>query len=188
METRMTGVVHEEGPRTPDVVKGAVAGLIGGVVATWVMSEFQRLWTLAAKGTAPDSAGDEHDARDWQERHEDRNANEIAADAIARSSMGRRLTRDEMELAAPAVHYTFGSVLGAMYGGFSEVAPQLRAGAGSGYGTAVWAAADEIAMPTLGLSRVTTERPIELHLQSLASHIVFGVTMEFVRRGVRAVM
>jgi uncharacterized membrane protein YagU involved in acid resistance len=59
---------------------------------------------------------------------------------------------------------------------------------GAAFGTSVWAAADEVAMPALGLSGPTTERPTEMHWQSFASHVVFGVTAETVRRGVRAAL
>jgi uncharacterized membrane protein YagU involved in acid resistance len=48
----------------------------------------------------------------------------------------------------------------------------------------VWAAADEIAMPLFGLSRPTTRRPIEMHAQSFAAHIVYGVVTELGRRAV----
>lgn len=41
------------------------------------------LWTLSVDGEAPRSAGGKHDARDWQEREEGRNANELAAQAVA---------------------------------------------------------------------------------------------------------
>jgi len=49
-------------------------------------------------------------------------------------------------------------------------------------GTALWLLADEIAMPVVGLSKSTLQRPLEMHLQSFAAHIVYGVTTEHVRR------
>jgi putative membrane protein len=61
-----------------------------------------------------------------------------------------------------------------------------RSTSGVGLGTAVWITADEVAMPLLGLSEPTTRRPIEMHLQSLAAHIVYGVTTELVRRPARS--
>jgi putative membrane protein len=59
---------------------------------------------------------------------------------------------------------------------------------GAAYGTAVWAGADEIAMPALGLSAPTDQQPFERHFHSFAAHIVYGVTTELVRRGVRAAL
>jgi uncharacterized membrane protein YagU involved in acid resistance len=49
----------------------------------------------------------------------------------------------------------------------------------------LWMTADEIAMPVLGLSEPTTRRPVEMHLQSLAAHVVYGVVAERVRKRVR---
>jgi len=40
-------------------------------------------------------------------------------------------------------------------------------------------------MPLLGLSGPTTEHPPERHVHAFAAHLVFGVTTEIVRRGVR---
>jgi putative membrane protein len=172
-----------------DLTKGVLAGAIGGLVGTWAMTEFQAIWSrTVGGGHHPDmaSAGGRHDARDWQERIEGRNANELAANAIAERTIDRRLTREELEAAAPAVHYAFGAAVGALYGGLCEVSPGVRAMGGSGWGTAVWAGADGIAVPLLGLSRPKTDYPLETHGQSYAAHIVYGVTTELVRRGVRA--
>ena len=160
--------------------RGLVTGAVAGLVGTWAMSEAQRLWTHMVDGNAPESAGGRHDARDWQERSEDQNANELAAHAIANALIGRRLTDDELRVAAPFLHYSFGATMGAIYGAYAERRPVDAAGAA--FGTTVWLAADEIAMPLLGLSQDTTRRPIEMHLQSLVAHLVYGAATELTRR------
>ena len=160
--------------------KGIVAGAVAGLVGTWVMSEAQRLWTYAVDGDAPESAGGRHDARDWQERRENQNSNELAAQAIARYILGRSLTEQELRFAAPLSHYLFGAAVGAVYGAYAE--RRQAPASGAGFGTTVWLAADEIAMPLLGLSDSTARRPLEMHLQSLVAHLVFGVATELTRR------
>ncbi len=167
------------------VLAGAVAGLAGGLAAAWTMNRFQALWSKVAEGYRSDSAGGSEDARDWQERGEDANATERAAQVIARTTIDRTLTREELKVAAPAVHYAFGGTMGALYGALAELMPSARSMQGVAYGTAVWAGADEVAVPWLGLSRSDNEYPLELHLQSLAAHIVYGVTTEAVRRAIR---
>ena len=147
------------------------------------MSEAQRLWTHAVDGDAPESAGGRHDARDWQERSEHQNSNELAAQAIARHVLGRSLTRQELRVAAPLSHYLFGAAMGALYGVYARWR-QVPA-SGAAFGTTVWLAADEIAMPLLGLSQSTARRPLEMHLQSLAAHLVFGATTEMTRRSLQ---
>jgi uncharacterized membrane protein YagU involved in acid resistance len=78
--------------------------------------------------------------------------------------------------------------MGALYGALWEVSPRTRQMGGAAFGTAVWAAADEVAVPLMGLSRPTTEHPPARHAHAFAAHIVYGVTTEVVRRGVRALL
>jgi len=166
--------------------RAIMAGVLGGLAGTLVMNYAQRLWTLAVDGEPPRSAGGKHDARDWQEREEGRNSNELAAQAIATTIGGRPLTRKELTVAAPLAHYSFGAGVGAIYG---AVVGDRRRGLftrGATFGAAVWLLADEVAMPLLRLSRPTTERAFEKHVQSFVTHIVFGVAAELVRaRAVR---
>jgi uncharacterized membrane protein YagU involved in acid resistance len=70
----------------------------------------------------------------------------------------------------------------------AEVAPGVTAVAGLPFGTLVWAAADEGLVPALGLSKSPAEYPLSIHAYALASHLVFGLTTEVVRRGVRGVL
>jgi putative membrane protein len=178
--------MNQNGNHQSDAAKGAVAGIIGGLAGTFAMSEFQGWWSRAIRGVQPQSSAGEHDARDWQELEEGTNANELTAQTLAKATIGRSLDQRELSVAAPAVHYTFGALMGGFYGAMAENAPGVRALSGAAYGTAVWAAADEIAMPVLGLSDRTDKQPFERHFHSFAAHIVFGVTTELVRRGVRA--
>lgn len=148
------------------------------------MSEVQRLWTRVVEGDAPESAAGRHDARDWQERSEHHNSNELAAQAIAGFLLGRRLTEQELRVAAPLVHYLFGVTVGAIYGAYAE--RRQADASGAAFGTTVWLAADEIAMPLLGLSDSTIHRPLEMHLQSLFAHLAYGTATEMTRRSVQA--
>jgi uncharacterized membrane protein YagU involved in acid resistance len=85
-------------------------------------------------------------------------------------------------------HYAFGAVMGGLYGAFYEISPATRQMGGAAFGTAVWATVDETALPLLRLSEPTPEPPAERHAQALAAHVVFGVTTEIVRRGLRALL
>lgn len=172
----------------PDPLKGVVAGVVAGLVGTWFMSEYQSLWSRIVNGGEPQSAGGKHDARDWQEKNEGgANANEHAAQAIARRTAGRELTERELEVAAPIMHYAFGAGVSALYGAFAEQAPWIASGAGTGYGTLVWIGADEIAMPAIGWSE-PQRYPAEAHMQSFTAHLVFGFTTELTRRAVRRML
>lgn len=161
--------------------RAVLAGALGGLAGTLAMNYAQRLWTRVVDGMPPQSAGGKHDAREWQEREEGQNSNELVAQAVATTIAGRRLTRDELTIAAPLVHYSFGAAIGAIYGSLIHANREDPWRRGSTFGAAVWLMADEVAMPLLRLSRPTTERSPEKHLQSFVAHIVFGVVSEAVR-------
>jgi hypothetical protein len=141
------------------MLRSILAGALGGLVGSWAMSEAQRVWTLAIDGEAPKSAAGQHDARDWQERSEGQNSNEIAAQTVATSVIGRRLAGGELGVAAALVHYSFGTAVGALYGAYAR--RPARGGTGIAFGLTVWLLADEMAMPLLGLSESTLRRPLE---------------------------
>jgi putative membrane protein len=165
---------------TSPLFRRALAGAIGGLAGTLIMNYAQRAWTRASGDRVPESAAGKHDARDWQERDEHQNSNELAAQTVAGWFTGRPLTREELRIAAPAIHFAFGALAGAVYGiQAGRHADQSRSGAG--FGTALWLAADEVAMPLLGLSGPATQRPASMHLQSLASHLAYGFSAELVR-------
>ena len=186
MATRMrTRRQRESG----DALKGAIAGIVAGLAGAWAMTEFQAAWTKAVDGESPQSAAGRHDAREWQERNEDQNATELAAQAIAERTIDRPLTDDELAIAAPGVHYGFGASMGAVYGALAEAAPKRASVAtGAAFGTLIWIGGDEIAVPLFGLSKANTEYPLETHVQAWASHLVYGVTTELVRRGIRKIL
>ena len=139
-----------------DAAKGILAGIVGGLAGSFLMSRVQQRGPKVAKSSGDESSGDEF--------------NSAARDALT----------------APFVHYAFGAAMGAMYGYYVETTGHRGLKTGARFGMSVWAAADEAASPALGLAAV--ERPAEVHAESFASHVVFGVTTEVVRRGVRAVL
>lgn len=58
--------------------------------------------------------------------------------------------------------------------------------AGLVLGAALFALADEYAVPALGLSGKPSEFPLPTHLYSLLAHLVYGLSAEAMRRGVSA--
>jgi len=159
------------------------AGAVGGLAGTLAMNYAQRLWTLAADRHPPESAAGEHDARDWQERSEHQNSNELASQYLAITFLHRRLTHRELAIAAPVVHFAFGATVAACYGLWAATHQDTRR-SGAMLGVVLWLTADEVAMPLMRLSGPTTERRWPLHVQSFAAHLVYGVTTEQVRRAI----
>ncbi len=179
-----------------DIVKGLAAGIVGGLVASAVMNQFQAFlskWAVGEErshgaqslqqGTPQHGIGGELEAEGKDEEEDD--AAERLANAISVDISGHQLTDHEKKVAGTAFHYAMGITSGALYGAAAEIVPAVKAGAGIPFGAAVWLIADEGIVPGVGLSKSTTEYPPSIHAYALASHLVYGLTTELVRRTVR---
>ena len=176
-----------------NIWKGIVAGIAGGLVASWTMNQFQAAWTRLAEGTEkPHGAQSMKPAQGSNEKgqdsKEDENATVKIAEAISEGVFGHELQESEKKPAGAAVHYAFGTASGALYGALAEVAPQVTTAAGIPFGAAFWLLADEVSVPLLGLAKGPTEYPLSTHAYALASHLVYGATAELSRRAVRQIL
>ena len=151
------------------VYKGVIAGAIGGWTASWIMTRFQFLLAHALGQTDPHEGQGE-------------DATVKTAQRISSEVLGHELSAEEMEAAGPLVHYSYGMGIGAVYGGLAQAHKITTSGFGSAYGAAAWALGEEIAVPALGLGRKPAETPLSQHFQTLAAHLVYGITLEAVRR------
>jgi putative membrane protein len=177
-----------------NILKGVVAGLAAGLVASWTMNQFQAAWTRMAGGSEkPHGAqamqpSDGSNGDQSQDVKEQDDATVETAKVISKNVFGHELQESEKKPAGAAVHYAFGSVTGGLYGALAEVSPQVTVAAGLPFGAAFWLIADEVSVPLLGLSKGPTEYPVSTHVYALASHLVYGVTAEFSRRALRQVL
>jgi len=172
--------------------KGVVAGLAGGLVASWTMNQFQAAWTKMA-----DNADKPHGAQSRQpsegsqsqdDAQEQDDATVEVAKIVSQKVFDHQLQESEKKPAGAVVHYAFGTVSGGLYGALAEVSPQVTTVGGLPFGAAFWLLADEVSVPLLGLSKGPTEYPVSTHAYALASHLVYGVTAEFSRRALRQVL
>ena len=177
-----------------NLLKGMVAGLAGGLIASWTMNQFQAALTRMAEGKEkshgaqsmqPAEGSQGEPAQDTAEQDD---ATVETAKAISKTVFHHELQESEKESAGAAVHYAFGTLSGGLYGALAEVTPQVTTAAGLPFGAGFWLLADEISVPLLGLSKGPTEYPVSTHVYSLASHLVYGVTAELGRRAVRQVL
>jgi putative membrane protein len=184
---------HDNG-NDGNVWKGLVAGLAGGLVASWTMNQFQAAWMRVAANSEkphgaqsmqPSEGSTGNQAEDGKEQDD---ATVETAKVISRNVFGHELEESEKKPAGAAVHYAFGTATGGLYGALAEVTPQVTSGAGVPFGAAFWLLADEISVPVLGLSKGPTEYPVSTHVYALASHLVYGVTAEMSRRALRQVL
>lgn len=175
-----------------DVWKGVVAGLVGGLVASWTMDRFQDVWLKLSTKDQPTGVQSSEQNSDLKEKQpstgndgEQDDTTVKAASAISEGIFRHKLTKDEKKIAGPAVHYALGTGVGGLYGGVAEVIPEVTAGAGLPFGAAFWLVVDETAVPLLRLSKGPTEYPVSTHVYALTSHLVYGLTAELVRCALR---
>jgi putative membrane protein len=161
--------------------KGLVAGVAGGLAASFVMEKFQAVWATMAKNYEKKTDKAAHRSRKEKEP-----ATIRAASSISEGLFRHKLTKYEKRVAGPAVHYAMGATSGAIYGVAAEVFPPVTTGSGAPFGAAVWLIADDMTLPAIGLAKWPTKYPASTHLYALASHVVYGLVTEAVRRAVRS--
>jgi putative membrane protein len=159
--------------------RGVVAGLAGGLIASWTMNQFQALWSKASEAFEPER--EQQQTSTSQAESED--ATMKIADRLSRNLFHRSLTKEQKKRVGPAIHYAFGTAMGALYGIAAELFPDITTrGFGTGFGAALFTVADEIAVPAFGLSGKPTEASLSSHFYGLVSHLVYGATTEGIRR------
>lgn len=179
-----------------NIYKGVAAGVAGGLAGSLVMNQFQELLGKLMANEARPHGGqslqqgspDHGIGRELAERgvdEPDDNAAVRTGNAVSELVFAHHLTKSEKEKAGAIAHYAMGATSGAMYGAMAEVMPATTVANGLPFGAAVWVLADEFIVPASGLSRKPSDYPPSIHAYSFASHLVYGLTTELVRRAVR---
>jgi putative membrane protein len=175
------------------LVRGMIAGIAGGLVASWIMNVFMEQAgpkIIDAVATLQPEIGQ-------SSQHLDQNpdgapkedATMKAADAIVSTvTGGRHLSFEEKQKGGPVVHYAFGALMGGLYGGLAEYSPAARAGFGTVFASMLFAGADLVAVPAMNLSGSPADAPVGALATPFAAHLVYGLTTEGVRRLVRAAL
>lgn len=173
-------------PRNVHLASGIVAGIAGGLVASWVMNEF-----MAKVGPSLQKAVQGEESTDQQQAVEPKpdDATMKTADAVVSTvTGGRHLSHEGREKGGPIVHYAFGALMGATYGAIAEGFPDATFGFGTAFGGVLFAGADLVAVPALNLSGSPADAPISSLTTPFAAHLVYGSVTEAVRRLVRALL
>jgi hypothetical protein len=166
------------GYREPKVWKGAVAGAVAGVVASWIMTRFQ----VATAGRGVSGSENPQNLKPVEGRDD---APMKVSNEVAQVTLGRELTHDEKaEIGGPLAHYALGVTAGAFYGMLRETE---HAPGGAAFGAELFVVADQLGLPLVGLSPQPLKAfPASTNAQSLAAHLVYGIstalTFSLVRR------
>jgi putative membrane protein len=146
------------------LAKGLLAGLIGGLVATAAKSFAERVFPPRTHGEPEPPA--------------------VLAEKMAEHS----LVGSEKVTVEEAIHWGFGAVTGAAYGALAEYYPAATVKEGAGFGMALDSLTHGTVLPAIGLSAEPGEQTFREKTSEMASHVVFGMVTETVRRFVRKML
>ena len=146
------------------LAKGLLAGLIGGLVGTVAKTLAEKLYPPRTHGEPEPSV--------------------LLAEKLA----GHELVGPQREVAVEAIHWGFGALTGAAYGALAEFYPAATAKDGAGFGMALVSLTHESALPAMGLSAQPEEQTTRERTSEMATHVVYGMVTETVRRIVRRVL
>ena len=148
-------------PPARDLLKGALAGLIGGLIATAAKSAAEKLYAPRTHGEPEPPA--------------------VLAEKLG---AGRAETPGK-KAAEEGIHWGFGIAAGIAYGVVAELYPEATAKQGGTFGVTLMGVAHEGVLPMLGLSAPPAEQEGREKRSELVSHVVYGVVCETVRSFVR---
>jgi putative membrane protein len=158
----MSETMREERVLEKSLAKGMLAGLIGGLVATAAKS-IAEVYPSKTRGEPEPPA------------------------ALARASteLGPRLTKTEKTAAVETIPWGFGALTGLAYGALAEYFPAATAQDGASFGLALATLTHETALPATGLAAEFQEQTARERSREIATHVVYGLMVETVRRFVR---
>jgi len=147
--------------RERSILKGALAGLVGGLVGAGAKALAERVFPPRVQGQVAPPV--------------------VLAEQVA----GHTLGNGERAVATQGIHLAFGALSGAVYGVLVEVEPSLGAWHGAAFGVALNRITHEWLLPRMGLAADRSEQPTQERISEWVTHAVYGVVTDTVRRGVR---
>lgn len=146
---------------THSLLKGAIAGLVGGLAATAAKSAAEKLYPPRTHGEPEPPA--------------------VLAEKAGLPSQETTQKKAFEE----GIHWGFGALAGAAYGAVAELYPQVTAKQGITFGLALMTITHEGALPALGLAATPEKQHGREQRSEMATHAVYGVVCETVRSLVR---
>ena len=147
--------------RERSILKGALAGLIGGLAGAGAKVLAEQIFPPRIQGQTPPTI--------------------VLAEQVA----GHSLPNAERLAALQSIHWGFGAAAGAVYGALVEVEPSLGAWRGAAFGLTLNKLTHESILPRMGLARPKEEQPTQERISEWVTHAVYGIFTESVRRFVR---
>jgi putative membrane protein len=146
------------------LVKGLLAGLIGGLAATAAKRATEKIFRPKAHGEPEPPS------------------------MLVEKIFGSRLEGAQKLAAAETIHWGVGAATGAAYGALAEFYPAATAKDGAAFGMALTSLTHGTALPALGLGAEPEDQTFRERSSEMATHVVYGVVTETVRRVVRKML
>lgn len=152
---------HTKAPaaKPRSLAKGLIAGCVGGLAGVLAKTFAERMFPAHPDG--------------------EQELMEPATEPASERALAPATPADALD----GIRWGFGAAAGAAYGALVEFYPAASAKDGASFGIALEALTSRVASPALSLSAEPGERAGEV-----TSHVVYGVTTEFVRKWVRKVL
>jgi putative membrane protein len=147
--------------RERSILKGALAGLIGGLAGAGAKALAEQIFPPRVQGQTPPPV--------------------ILAEQVA----GHPLPPSQQQTAMQSMHWGFGAAAGAVYGALVEVEPSLGAWKGAAFGLTLNKLTHESLLPRMGLSAPKEAQPTQERISEWVTHAVYGIFTDSVRRVVR---
>ena len=143
------------------LLKGALAGLIGGLAGAGAKVVAEQIYPPRLEGKTPPSV------------------------ALAEQVAGHPLPPTDRKVAMQSIHWAFGALAGAVYGALVEYEPSFGAWKGAAFGITLNKMTHESLLPKMGLADPTERQPARERISEWVSHAAYGVATDSVRRVVR---
>jgi putative membrane protein len=143
------------------ILKGAVAGMVGGLAGAGAKVLAEKLFPPRVQGQTPPPV--------------------VLAEQVA----GHSLPESQKMAAMHTIHWGFGAAAGAAYGALAEIEPSVSTWKGAAFGIALNRLTHESILPRMGLAAHKDEQPTQERISEWVTHAIYGIFTDAVRRAVR---
>jgi hypothetical protein len=149
-------------------MKDVVFGLIGGIAGTFVVGH-----AMSAISSLQSEKDRRREARLLQGQ-----PTEKLAKKVAEGVLDRKLSPQEKVEWGKAVHWTYGTVWGGLYGVLRRRFPGMARAGGLPFGVSLGLFGNALLLPAAGLTPPAFEFPLSSHVRGTLSHYAYGATVE----------
>jgi len=149
-------------------INDVMFGVIGGIAGTFVIS--QSMIAISNLQTEKDKRR--------EQRLLQGHPTEKLAKKIGEGVLDRKLTTDEKSDWGQAIHWTYGTFWGAVYGVLRHRSPAAGRASGLPFGISLAVFGNMLLLPAAGLTPPAYEFPLSSHIRGMVSHCAYGATVE----------